>query len=126
MIAGLGPPLDLALGPGGRLYVLQQNTYTVSMLRAPSPDDPVLACRGDPAGLAVRPPLRSEAVAILMAGGAGPGFSADDGPLASAQFLSAESFVIAPDGSIYIADTGNHRIRVVSPEGVVTTFAGTP
>ncbi len=125
MIAGLGPPLYLALGPGGRLYVLQQNTYTVSMLRAPSLDDPVLACRGDPLVLAARPPLRSEAVAILMTGGAGPGFSGDDGPLGTARFLSAESFVIAPDGSIYIADTGNHRIRIVSPEGVVTTFAGT-
>ncbi len=125
MIAGLGPPLDLALGPGGRLYVLQQDTYTVSMLRAPSPDDPVLACQGDPAGLAPRPPPVQEAVAILMAGGAGPGYSGDDGPLAAAQFLSAESFAIAADGSIYIADTGNHRIRVVSPAGVVTTFAGT-
>ncbi len=125
MIAGLGPPLDLALGPGGRLYVLQQNTFTVSVLRAPSPDDPVLACRGDPAAMAARPPFRPDGVAILMAGSAGRGYSGDGGPLEAARFLSAESFAIAPDGSIYVADTGNHRIRIVSPEGTVTTFAGT-
>lgn len=125
MIAGLGPPLDLALGPGGGLYLLQQNTYTVSLLRAPSADDPVLACQGDATGMAARPPLQAEAVAILLAGGAGPGYSGDGGPLDAAQFLSPESVAIGPDGSIYVADTGNHRIRVVSPEGVVSTFAGT-
>ena len=125
MIAEMKPPLDLVLGPGGELFVLQQGAYTVSLLRAPSPDDPVLACQGEPAGTAPRPPMRDGAIAVLLAGAAGPGFSGDGGPLADAQFLSPESFVIGADGSIFVADTGNHRIRVVSPEGIVSTLAGT-
>ena len=125
MIAGMKPALSLALGPGGNLFVLQQGTYTVSLLRAPSLDDPILACRGEAAEIAPRPPLRDDPLAMLLAGAIGPGFAGDEGPLEAAQFLSPESFVIAPDGTIYIADTGNHRIRVVSPDGIVSTLAGT-
>ena len=31
---------------------------------------------------------------------------------------------IGQDGSIFIADTGNHRVRKVSPDGAITTIAG--
>ena len=30
----------------------------------------------------------------------------------------------APDGRVFIADTGNNRIRVVATNGTITTFAG--
>ncbi len=29
-----------------------------------------------------------------------------------------------PDGSLYIADSGNHRVRKVSPDGIISNFAG--
>src|SRR5262249_12012667 len=42
---------------------------------------------------------------------------------------SSETFstglVVDASGNIYIADTGNHRIRRVSTDGTITTFAGT-
>jgi DNA-binding beta-propeller fold protein YncE len=34
--------------------------------------------------------------------------------------------LLAPDGMLYLADTGNHAIRRISPAGVVTTLAGQP
>ncbi|SVE38709.1 uncharacterized protein METZ01_LOCUS491563, partial [marine metagenome] len=126
MTAGLSPPLDLALGPSGYLYLLQQSVYAVSLLRAPSVEDSVVACQGASTALAARPAfINQNALAVLLAGGSGPGYQGDGGPLGSAQFLSPESVAIASDGKIYIADTGNHRIRLVSTDGAVSTLAGT-
>jgi trimeric autotransporter adhesin len=48
----------------------------------------------------------------------------DGGPATSALLRSPNDMAMGPDGSIYIADTWNHRIRVVSPAGTITTFAG--
>lgn len=31
---------------------------------------------------------------------------------------------LGPDGHLYICDTGNHAIRRVSPDGIITTVAG--
>jgi len=32
---------------------------------------------------------------------------------------------VAPDGTVFIADTGNNRIRKVTPSGVILAVAGT-
>ena len=47
----------------------------------------------------------------LLAGGV-PGRL--DGRLETAQFQSPSWVAIAPDGSVYVSDTGNHRIRRIS------------
>ena len=39
--------------------------------------------------------------------------------------LRPESIAVGPDGSLYIADTGNDRVRRVAPDGIITTVAGT-
>jgi DNA-binding beta-propeller fold protein YncE len=41
-----------------------------------------------------------------------------------AQALPTAKLALAPDGSIFIADAGNHRIRAVRPDGRVVSVAG--
>jgi DNA-binding beta-propeller fold protein YncE len=47
-----------------------------------------------------------------------------DGPAGSARFWNPCGLAVDPAGNVYIADTGNHRIRVLSPGGSVRTLAG--
>ena len=55
---------------------------------------------------------------------AGEGTGAfNDGPLLSAKFKSPTGVTVAADGTLFVADMGNHRIRKIS-NGVVSTFAG--
>ena len=54
--------------------------------------------------------------------GAGRGFA--DGLGAAARFSTPSAIAFGPDGTLYVADTGNHAIRRVTPEGDVTTIAG--
>jgi sugar lactone lactonase YvrE len=47
-----------------------------------------------------------------------------DGQRESAQFWSPQGITIDSAGNFYIADTRNNRIRMISPDGNVTTLAG--
>ncbi|MCF3650322.1 SMP-30/gluconolactonase/LRE family protein [Synoicihabitans lomoniglobus] len=60
----------------------------------------------------------------LLAGGAGAGSA--DGLGSAAQFNSPRALAVDASGQIYVADTLNYTVRLVSPTGAVTTFAGTP
>ena len=58
-----------------------------------------------------------------LAGDGRHGFA--DGPAATARFSGPRGVVCrSDDGSIFVADTENHRIRRISAAGIVTTFAG--
>ncbi|HYE65353.1 MAG TPA: SMP-30/gluconolactonase/LRE family protein [Pyrinomonadaceae bacterium] len=59
-----------------------------------------------------------------IAGGEEPGF-ADAAVGANARFDTPCGIAVAVDGALIIADTGNHRLRRVGVDGVVTTIAGT-
>ncbi len=52
----------------------------------------------------------------------GPGF--EDGLATSARFNSDAAVALDPMGNVYVADSGNHTIRVISPTGEVKTLAG--
>ena len=60
----------------------------------------------------------------LVAGNGTQGFSGDGGPAERASLNAPYGIDCAPDGSLYIVDIGNHRIRRVSPDGVISTVAG--
>lgn len=62
-----------------------------------------------------------------VAGTGSPGFAGDGGPATQAALRSPVAAAITPDGvTMFIADTGNNRIRAVNlTTGVIRTFAGT-
>jgi sugar lactone lactonase YvrE len=59
-----------------------------------------------------------------LAGDGTQGYSGDNGPAIKAQLHSPTSLAVDRYGNLYIADSGNHRVRRVSPEGTITTIAG--
>ncbi|MGH7786355.1 MAG: hypothetical protein ACRERC_05775 [Candidatus Binatia bacterium] len=63
-------------------------------------------------------------VITTIVGTGEPGFSGDGGPGLAAQLNTPSDVAIAANGTLYIADTGNNRVRVVAPDGTLSTYAG--
>lgn len=96
----LSDPRGLAVGPDGSLYIADSWTHTVR--------------RVSPAG-----------IITTVAGVGVSGFSGDGGPAILARLNGPFGVSLGIDGSLYIADSNNHRIRkVVAPLGIVVTVAG--
>ena len=64
-------------------------------------------------------------IITTVAGGAAPGGGGDGGPAIAAQLEDPKAVYAAPSGDLYIADSGNERIRRIDPSGAITTVAGT-
>jgi sugar lactone lactonase YvrE len=63
-------------------------------------------------------------VITTVAGNGTYGYSGDGGPATAASLNWPSGVALDAAGNLYIADTFNHRIRKVSPTGVITTVAG--
>ncbi len=53
-----------------------------------------------------------------------PDFSGDGGPATEADLNEPVGLALDDAGNVWFADTGNHRIRYVDPEGIIHTLAG--
>jgi sugar lactone lactonase YvrE len=60
----------------------------------------------------------------LVAGNGRAGFAGDGGPAAGAQFDGPTGLARDAAGALYVADTGNNRVRKISPDGTIATIAG--
>jgi sugar lactone lactonase YvrE len=68
----------------------------------------------------------SSGILTTIAGTGMKGAGGDNGPALQAQFNNLHSLAIAPSGAIYLADTGNNRVRKIDPKtGLITPVAGT-
>jgi sugar lactone lactonase YvrE len=63
--------------------------------------------------------------ARVIGGNGQRGFSGDGGAATSARFSGTSSLAADNAGNLYLADTGNNRIRRIDARGIVTTVAGT-
>jgi len=95
--AAFNTPSALALGPDGNVYVADTGN---NRIRKITPDGNV----------------------STVAGNGTAGYV--DGPVATAQFNAPLGLAISGDGDIYVADTYNDVIRMITTEGQVTTIAG--
>lgn len=64
-------------------------------------------------------------VIATVAGNGVSGFSGDGGQATTAKLFHPSGVAIAADGSLYIVDQDNNRVRKVDPTGVISTVAGT-
>lgn len=76
----------------------------------------------DAGGHAIRR-IQPDGTVTTLAGKSGTVGSAD-GTGAAARFNSPSGIALDASGNLYVADTGNHVIRRVTPSGVVSVFAG--
>jgi RHS repeat-associated protein len=97
--ATLFNPTDVAAGSDGSLYIADSSNQRVR--------------RVDPSG-----------IITTVAGTGVNGFSGDGGPAIHAQISSPSGIGLGPDGSLYIADSGNNRVRRIGTDGIITTVAG--
>ena len=81
--------------------------------------DVILADRGNHTVRKVTP--AGDVTTLAGLAGSSGSSDSDQGP---ARFNTPSDVAIDAGGNIYVADTGNHTIRKITPAGVVTTFAG--
>jgi uncharacterized protein (TIGR03437 family) len=68
--------------------------------------------------------VSTDGTIVTVAGNGQYSFSGDGGPAVQASFSNINGLAVDPAGNLYVADSGNERIRRIATNGIVTTFAG--
>ena len=97
--ARFGAVSAIALGPDGSLYIADP---VYPQVRRMTPDGKI----------------------SLFAGGPVRGFGGDGGPATSAMLNNPTALLVDSGGNVFIGDSGNHRVRLVTAFGNIQTIAG--
>ncbi len=98
--ASLSNPTGVAVDAAGNLYIADKGNNRIRKVDA-------------------------SGIITTFAGTNVAGFAGDGGSATNARLSSPASVALDASGNLYIADTGNNRVRKVNPTGVITTVAGT-
>ena len=97
--AGLNNPWGVAVGPDGSVYIADTGSNRIRK-------------------------VDSKGIITTVAGNGSSGYSGDGGPATQTSLYYPSGVAVGPDGSIYVADTYNQRIRRVGTDGIISTVAG--
>ena len=75
-------------------------------------------------GLSTSPTTRPNGHLEVVAGTGKPGFAGDGGRAVDARLNRPAGMAVVADGTLYVGDSGNNRVRAVSPRGIIRTVAG--
>ena len=95
--AQFNQPYNVKTAANGRLYVPDQNNHAIRR-------------------------IDQDGTVSTVAGNGQSGFA--NGRASDARFNNPTGLIVAADGSVYVADRNNQRLRVISPAGEATTIAG--
>ncbi len=69
--------------------------------------------------------ISTDGIITTVAGTMFRDYGGDGGPATEAKLHTPKGMAVDSTGNLYIADSGNHRIRKVDTNGIITTIAGT-
>jgi len=98
--AGLNRPRGVAFDASGNMYIADEMNHRIRR-------------------------VTTGGVITTFAGNGTGGFSGDGGAAVNAQLNQPEDVFVDASGTVYIADSSNHRIRRVTSGGTISTVAGT-
>jgi sugar lactone lactonase YvrE len=96
--AKLFTPADVKLDTAGNLYISDSGNNRIRVIRG--------------------------GVITTIAGSGRAGFGGDGKPATAAELNTPQKIAIAKDGSIFVADRANHRVRKIDARGIITTVVG--
>ncbi|HXB12827.1 MAG TPA: T9SS type A sorting domain-containing protein [Bacteroidia bacterium] len=98
--AELNQPQSVAVDAAGNIYIGDYDNYRIRK-------------------------VNTSGIISTIAGNGSSGYFGDGGPATNAEINQTSGVALDATGNVYIADQYNHRVRIVSPGGIINTFAGT-
>jgi sugar lactone lactonase YvrE len=108
--AGTGTSFTFGSALAAGYYRLDLTAYTATRAGSATANFQITSAQG--------------AMITTVVGNGIAGYSGDGGPAAAAQIDYATHVAFDSSGNLYVADWLNHRIRKVTPAGIISTIAG--